>query len=206
MAHSVFHFSIGLGIGTCIMAASMLRRIRAGEKTAKCAAYGLAVAYACAVTAVATEDQPPAAITVLPVRFLEIMKFLRNSLELNFNSLACLSGVDQPTEEQIVVVYNLFSLTHQHHLTVKVKLDRDNPAIDSVHEIWKVANWHERECYDLFGVDFKNHPDLVRILLPEDWEGFPLRKDYVAPDSFQGMRVTGSLEEGAGEGGEKHIS
>ena len=150
-------------------------------------------------------DKPPVAVILLPVRFHEIMTFLRNSEDLNFDSLESLSGVDYPDKENINVIYHLFSTTHLHSLTVKIHLKRKEPLIDTVCDIWKIANWHERECYDLFGVEFKSHPELRRILLPDDWEGFPLRRDYKTPESYCGMSIKGSLEESAGKGGRKHI-
>ena len=78
-----------------------------------------------------------------------------------------------------MVVYHLESTVHGHKMVLKVKIsDRENPAVDTVSDIWKTAEFHEREVYDLFGIKFNNHPDLRRILLEEDWEGYPLRKDY----------------------------
>ncbi len=117
----------------------------------------------------------------------EIAKYLKEESELSFDSLMCLSGVD--TGETLTVVYHLFSNEHRHKITLKSEIPKDNPHIPTVEQIWKTANWHEREAYDLFGVIFDGHSDFRRILLPEDWEGYPLRKDYKPPESYRDMPV-----------------
>ncbi|MNG35626.1 NAD(P)H-quinone oxidoreductase subunit J [compost metagenome] len=76
------------------------------------------------------------------------------------------------------MAYHLLSLPHKHEYCVKVKTDRDQPSIPSVTPVWATANWNEREVYDLLGIDFPGHPNLVRIMMPDDWVGHPLRKDY----------------------------
>ena len=96
--------------------------------------------------------------------------------DLGFEYLNCLSGVDWTTH--LEVVYDLSSLHHPTKVHLRVKVDRAEPVVRSVTDLWKAANWHERECFDLFGVRFDAHPDHRRILLSEDWVGFPLRKDY----------------------------
>jgi NADH-quinone oxidoreductase subunit C len=93
--------------------------------------------------------------------------------------LSTVTGVDwYPAEPRFEVVYHLLSLTRNLRLRVKCKLPGANPEIDSLTGVWRSANWYERETFDLFGIRFRNHPDLTRIMLPEDWEGHPLRKDY----------------------------
>ncbi len=87
------------------------------------------------------------------------------------------------------VVYTLYSIPFDHHLTLKVILDRKDPRVDSVANIWRGANWHEREAYDLYGIVFNNHPDPRRILLPADWVGFPMRKDYEEDKTYHGMTI-----------------
>jgi NADH-quinone oxidoreductase subunit C len=87
------------------------------------------------------------------------------------------------------VAYNLYSIPYDLHLMIKITVPRDNAEVDSLCEIWKTANWHEREVYDMFGLTFKNHPDLRRILLPADWEGYPLRKDYKVQDYYKGIKT-----------------
>lgn len=114
---------------------------------------------------------------VPPAELHSLMKALRHNAEFNFDHLFCLTGIDWKTH--FMVVYHLESREHRHAVVVKVKTaDYNNPEIDTVSNIWQTANFHEREVYDLFGVRFKNHPDLRRILLEDDWHGFPLRKNY----------------------------
>ena len=96
--------------------------------------------------------------------------------ENGFEYLNCLSGADWTTH--LEVVYDLSSLHHSNKVHLRARVDRDHPAVPSVSDLWRAADWHERECYDLFGVRFDGHPDHRRILLPEDWVGYPLRKDY----------------------------
>jgi len=89
--------------------------------------------------------------------------------------------------DRFEVVYHLASLSHGHRIVLKAIVPRDDPHIASVAAIYPTANWHERETYDLMGIVFDGHPDLRRILLPDDWEGHPLRKDYVFPESYHGI-------------------
>ncbi len=103
--------------------------------------------------------------------------FLRDDEELKFDFLNCLFAVDYV--DHLEVLYVLHSYTKNHEVTLRVKLDRDSPRVESLCSLYKGANWHEREAFDLFGVTFLNHPDLRRILMPDDWEGYPMRRDYV---------------------------
>lgn len=107
----------------------------------------------------------------------DVCAFLRDTEGLDFDYLNSLSAVDWP--ERFDVVYHLYSILRKHNVTLKVKLAKENPVIDSVISVWKAADWQEREVYDMFGIEFAGHPDLTRILLEPGWEGFPLRKDYV---------------------------
>lgn len=111
--------------------------------------------------------------------FRNFVKELRNTGGLDFNYLFCLTCVDWKTH--FTMVYHFTSTIHRHQLVVKVKLDRNQPEIETVCDIWRTAELNEREVYDLFGVNFINHPDLRRLLLTDDWIGFPLRKDYEDP-------------------------
>ena len=117
-------------------------------------------------------------ITVQPEQLHQLMTQLKSNSETNFDYLFCLSGVDWGKE--LGVVYHLESTTHRHQLVVKVKTeDRENPTFYSVCNIWRTAEFHEREVFDFFGIQFTNHPNLKRLFLTEEWDGFPLRKDYV---------------------------
>ncbi|MCD1260888.1 NADH-quinone oxidoreductase subunit C [Paenibacillus athensensis] len=108
--------------------------------------------------------------------WLQTAELLRDHEELQCTYLRNLSGVDQETH--LEVAYHLLSMTHNRNYCVKVKTDREQPSIPSVTPIWDTANWNEREVYDLLGIDFPGHPDLRRIMMPDDWVGHPLRKDY----------------------------
>lgn len=137
-------------------------------------------------------DEPDLTILVDKENILEICRSLQDSPELDFSFLSDLCGVDYPDRTpRFEVVYHLYSISQNHRLRVKAKVG-ENESISSVESIWKAANWHEREVFDLLGIRFENHPDLRRILLPEDWEGHPLRKDYpLSPQA--GERLTERL-------------
>jgi NADH-quinone oxidoreductase subunit C len=120
-------------------------------------------------------------------RIVEICRFLASEPELAFDFLEDLTAVDWPKRNVIEVVYHLVSYTHRHSFVLKVELDRAAPSIATVEGVWKTANWFEREVYDLFGVDFEGHPDLRRIMLPDDWVGHPLRKDYQEAGGWHGI-------------------
>jgi NADH-quinone oxidoreductase subunit C len=112
-------------------------------------------------------------------KLLEVGRFLKEDPELAFDYLTLLTAVDfLPREPRFEVVYHLYSMTLHHRIVLKVRLPGDDPTVDSITSLWPTANWHEREAYDLMGIEFKNHPDLRRMFLPDDWEGHPLRKDY----------------------------
>ena len=126
-------------------------------------------------------------VTIGANSIADVCRFLKTESELQFTSLMCLSGVDY--EDKMEVVYHLHSLLHNHRVTLKVELPRENPKLPSVTPVWKAANWHEREAYDMFGIVFEDHPNLRRILLPDDWEGFPLRKDHVDAEEYRGWTI-----------------
>ncbi len=143
-------------------------------------------------------------ISIAPLKISEICLFLRDNEELLFDNLMNLSGVDDANGENkkdetgantieggtLGVFYHLESTKLRHKLTIKAAAPRENPEVASVAEIWYCANWHEREAFDLYGINFLNHPDLRRILMPYDWDaGYPLRKDYKNPEFYQGMKV-----------------
>lgn len=118
---------------------------------------------------------------------VELGLFLRDEKDLLFDYLVNLTGMDYGSE--LGVVYHIQSISHNHKIVLKVILPKDNPSIQSVEKVWKTANWHEREAYDMFGIIFENHPFLVRILTPYDWEGYPLRKDNKQPEFYHGIQV-----------------
>ncbi|NTW56455.1 MAG: NADH-quinone oxidoreductase subunit C [Chlorobiaceae bacterium] len=120
----------------------------------------------------------------------KIALFMRDHPKLKFNYMACLSGVDYPAEEKVGIVCNLESLgVLNHRIAVKLKCSRTGGSIPSVACVWHTANWHEREAYDMYGMTFTGHPDMRRILCPDDWEGFPLLKDYKVQESYHGVKV-----------------
>ncbi len=133
------------------------------------------------------ENVPDPFVKVQPERILEIAAFVRSDERLQFDYLMCLSGVDY--KGKLGVTYHLYSMVHRHKFVLKVEVPTETPNIPSVESVWKTADWHEREAFDLYGINFTGHPDLRRILLPYDWEGYPLRKDYQTPEYYNGMKV-----------------
>lgn len=136
------------------------------------------------------EKCTPKAVLIALESLLDLMTWLHTHQQLYFDSLSCITGLDNGEDEGTMeVIYNLYSIPYNHHLTVKVTLDRKAPVIASLTSTWQTADWHEREAYDLLGIQFTGHPDLRRILLPEDWEGHPLRKDYKHQEYYRGIKV-----------------
>ena len=135
------------------------------------------------------------ALLIAPERIADVCLELRNNPATYFDFLACLSGVDYGTEaNKFGVVYHLTSIPYQTQLTLKISKTQDRffddlPSFPSISSVYRTAEWHEREAYDLVGIFFENHPDLRRILLPDDWEGFPLRKDYVTAEYYKGIKI-----------------
>jgi len=122
-------------------------------------------------------------------RIAEIATFLRDDPELDFAMLSFVTAVDLlPRSPRFEVVYSLLSLSNNLRFTLKVVLNDENPRVPTVTGVWPTANWHEREAYDFFGIEFTGHPDLTRILLPDNWVGWPLRKD--SPLGYQEVAFT----------------
>lgn len=125
----------------------------------------------------------------------QVCLFLRDHEDTYFDFLSAVSAVDDGIEAgTFTVVYHLASIPHNHQLTLKVIVPNDRrldnlPSVPSVSSVWRTADWHEREAFDLMGVYFEGHPDLRRILLPEDWEGYPLRKDYEESEMYHGILI-----------------
>jgi NADH-quinone oxidoreductase subunit C len=129
----------------------------------------------------------------------EVALFLRDDPELGFDFLNCISAIDLLAEDQLGCVYDLTAfpapsatelMKIRHAFAVRVVCERSNPEIPSVADVWPAAEWHEREAFDMMGIRFAGHPELTRILCPEDWEGHPLRKDYAFPIEYQGIPGT----------------
>jgi len=142
------------------------------------------------ITAFQAETLQPWSV-IEPAAVAEVAAFCKADPDLAFDNLMCLSVVDYPKETppRMEVVYHLWSYTHAHGFVLKALVPREDPRVPTVEGVWPVANWHEREGFDMFGVTFEGHSDPRRILLPDDWEGHPLRKDWVDPDFYNGMRV-----------------
>ncbi len=131
-----------------------------------------------------------------------VARFLRDDRRMGFNLLRCISGIDRPAEGLIEVSYELVAMrpaarpdelwSCEQILSVCIRVPRDGGSVPSVARLWAAADWHEREAFDLFGVRFDGHPDHRRILLPDDWVGYPLRKDYEFPREYHG--IPGSTE------------
>ena len=119
-------------------------------------------------------------VIIKPSQLLDFANKLRNEDDMLFDFMFSLTCVD--FTDHFMMVYHLRSIEHTHEMVLKVKMeDKEKPEVETLCHIWRTAEYHEREVYDLFGVVFKNHPDLRRILLDEEWVGYPLRKDYVDP-------------------------
>jgi len=125
------------------------------------------------------EDGEWLTVYVEPVQWKQFARQLRMCADLDFDYLFCVTAVDWKTH--FTMVYHLTSTTHRHTVIIKSKLDHNKPEIETVCDTWRTAEFHEREAYDLFGVIFLHHPDLRRLLLTDDFEGFPLRKDFEDP-------------------------
>ena len=143
-------------------------------------------------------------IQVAPLKVFEIGEFLRDSEELLFDNLVLLSALDDANGKKVTrtdgsfdleggtlsVVYHLESTSLLHKAVLKVTVPKEKPEVESVTFVWNHANWEEREAYDMMGINFLNHPNLIRILMPYDWDaGHPLRKDYRNPEFYHGMKV-----------------
>jgi NADH-quinone oxidoreductase subunit C len=146
--------------------------------------------------AIDADTKGPQPILIVPVEKIDaICAFLHQDSRLYFDFLACITAMDNgPGLATMEVIYNLTSIPYHTDLTIKVVFPRNAadtalPSVPTVSHIWRTADWHEREAYDLMGIYFEGHPDLRRILLPEDWEGHPLRRDYNVQDRYHGIYV-----------------
>jgi NADH-quinone oxidoreductase subunit C len=123
-----------------------------------------------------------------------VAEFLHGDPRLKFDWLANLSGMDYVADDKMAVIYDLWSFDLRHTFAVKAFCPRSDPHVPSVVDLWAAADWNEREAYDMFGILFDGHPDLRRILCADDWEGFPLRKDYVFPREYHGIPASVELD------------
>ncbi|WP_247236273.1 NADH-quinone oxidoreductase subunit C [Telluribacter sp. SYSU D00476] len=141
------------------------------------------------------DNAPQPYLVVHAERIADLGTFLHRDERLFFDHLACVTGIDNGAEAGTMeVVYNFYSIPYGHGLMLKIMLVRNKeneplPTVPSLSHIWRTADWHEREAYDLVGIHFEGHPDLRRILLPADWEGHPLRRDYTVQEVYHGIRV-----------------
>ena len=136
------------------------------------------------------EEESDKFISLNPENWNEIATFLKDDPELLFDSLQCVTGVDLGVEEGFAVCYNLHSMTHNHTVEIRIPASPKKPIIPSIEQIWRIGDWFEREVFDMYGIRFKGHRNLSRILLPDDWEGWPLRKDYKMPDTYHGIVIS----------------
>jgi NADH-quinone oxidoreductase subunit C len=118
------------------------------------------------------------ALTVPAEILLKFMRSMHDDPQLSFDMLCTHTAVDWLSENRFELLYVLYSTKYGHYVTISTSVPRENPEASSVSSIWRVAEWQEREAYDLMGILYSGHPDLRRIFLEDDWQGFPLRKDY----------------------------
>ena len=135
------------------------------------------------------------ALLINPDRIAEVCLELRDNPQTYFDFLSCITGVDYGVDAgRCGVVYHLASIPYQTQLTLKISKENDRsednlPSFPSITSVYRTADWHEREQYDMLGIFFEGHPDLRRLLLPDDWEGFPLRKDYKTAEYYKGIKI-----------------
>lgn len=118
---------------------------------------------------------------------IDYIHFLKHDSSLYFDMLLCISSIDKPNHFELF--YNFYSILRKFHLTVVLELEKSAAEVESITGLYSSAEWHEREVYDMMGIKFKNHPDLRRILLPNDWEGYPLLKNYQTQSYYHGIEV-----------------
>ncbi|MBI3004992.1 MAG: NADH-quinone oxidoreductase subunit C [Ignavibacteriales bacterium] len=127
-------------------------------------------------------------VVVPKENIVDVSRFLKNDPELSFDLLADLCGIDMYTPtKRFGVIYNLYSLSKKCRIRLKTFTEEDNPKVPTVTSVWSTANWHEREAFDMFGIVFEGHPDLRRMYMPDEFEYYPLRKDFPL------MGIPGSL-------------
>lgn len=141
------------------------------------------------------ENATPKGLQIPVEKLREVCLFLRDHDQVFFDLLSCMTAIDNgPEAGTLEVNYNLYSIPYEHHLLLRVTVPRNIegaplPVVPTVSDIWRTAEWHEREAFDLMGIRFEGHPDLRRILLAADWVGHPLRKDYKIQEYYHGIKV-----------------
>ena len=141
-----------------------------------------------------TDESLDNVICLKPAKWFEIAQWLKSDPALLFDSLQCQMGIDIG-DGMLESRYNLHSMQHDHYLEIRIKVNREDAKIPSVEKVWRIADWFERETYDMLGIEYIGHRDLRRILLPDDWEGWPLRKDYQEQETYHGI-VVPKIKEG----------
>ena len=135
-------------------------------------------------------DVPQPYITIDKDDLPGVCMYLSRTPGLYFDFLNCITCVDNgPEKESMDLLYHISSIPLEHTVILKLTVGREEEAVPSLASLWRTADWHEREIFDLFGLKFRGHPDLRRILLPADWVGYPLRKDYVEQELYHGIKV-----------------
>jgi NADH-quinone oxidoreductase subunit C len=135
-------------------------------------------------------NSTPQTIVVDAKNLATVADLLLKSPQTYFDQLSCVTGIDNGVEAKTMeVVYHLYSIPFNVSLALKVIVPREYPVVPTLSSIWKSANWMERETYDMYGIIFEGHPDLRRILMPADWDGFPLRKDYSEQEKYREIQV-----------------
>ncbi len=156
-------------------------------------AENLAIAFNFSIDMEKLQDDLQPQILIPIEKLFNIATYLNQSPAYYFDFLNCITAIDNGIEAQTIdIIYHLTSIPFGRSLILKIQLNRQlnsETSVASLSDIWKTADWHEREIYDFFGVKFENHPDLRRILLPADWEGHPMRKDYEEQETYHGIKV-----------------
>ena len=138
-------------------------------------------------------------VELIDDQWLDVATFMKNDPNLSFDQLECITGIDTGEEGPLQTRYNLHSMEHRHKIEVVISHDRANPKVASIEQLWRIGDWFERETYDMFGIVYEGHRDLRRILWPDDWEGWPLRKDYEGQLDYHGIVVPKMKEESGWE-------
>lgn len=139
---------------------------------------------------VVDENASPVAIKINKEDLVEVCSQLIQNPSVYFDMLSCVTAIDNGVDAgTFEIAYNLYSIPINIHLMLKVTVAREASEVDTISHIWRTAEWHEREAFDMYGIKFKNHPDLRRILMPADWEGHPLKKDYKHQEYYRDIKV-----------------